>query len=252
MATTVKSSSVSVWEDIPITFTFTAPLYGSLPVEESKVAAFVEQKIATSKLEPVRTEITEGGVIKVKREGLSVEELYEEKVRQILEEKPIIAEKEIEKRSLTFLRREGQIVVFGGTLRSHVKDCARTLSSLVLPRKVEGQRSLAVRATAGLYVREDWIPVLRGNKPQKDGEMWSEFFLHLTNPATGAPMSSIKRVEGFHPGVTLSFTLAVLSRVVTMQELEMILMYGALHGYGQERSRGMGRYEFAIGNGKKR
>lgn len=245
-----KYASVSVWEDIPITLKFSVPLYGSLPVEESKVAAFVEQKIHKGKLEPTRLELTDEGVVKIFREGVSLEELHEEKVRQVLGEKPFIPDKEIEKRSLTFMRRGGKIVVFGGTLRSHLKDGSRVLSSLVLPRKVEGQRSLAVRATAGLYVREEWIPVLRDGKPQKEGDMWTEFFLHLTNPATGAPMSSLKRVEGFHAGVTISFTLAVLAGVVTMQELEMILVYGGLHGYGQERSRGMGRYEFTIGEGK--
>lgn len=240
-----QKEPIHIWQDYRITWQFETAVFGSFPASSDILAKFTQKKMDDGKIRPTsRIELGPEGRMDITADGLSMKELYDRKVEEALETLPT-EEEMVEERSLVFRRYQNVLSVHGGTIRSHVKDCARTLSSMLLP-KVQGEKSLAVRATNCLYVREDWVSLIRNGKNLTAPDMIEEFFVHVRHPRTGVQMSSIKRVEGLEPGVSLTFTLAILGDLVTQEELTMILSYGGLHGYGQERSRGMGRYTFAI------
>ena len=241
----MKKQEIFIWKNYRLTWQFETAVFGSFPASSDIMGKFVQKKIDDGKIRPVsRIELGPEGRMDIVADGLSVKELYDQKIEEALETLPT-EEEMVEKRSLIFPRHQQALSVRGGTIRAHIKDCARTLSSLLLP-KVQGEKSLTVRATNCLYVREDWIPLTRSGDILTAPDMIEEFFVHVRHPRTGIQMSSIKRVEGLEPGASLTFTLAILGDLVTQEELHMILTYGGVHGYGQERSRGMGRYTFAI------
>lgn len=246
----MKTSTVGVWQDKRIWWDFTTNVYGGFPASASVLRPFIDKKIADGKIRAPRTSIELGadGRVEMRSETPSIEALHEMRLQEALETVPE-AEELIEERTLVFRRLEGALAFWGGSLRSHIKECARTLSSLLLPKKEKGSggpSSLAVRATNGLYVAEDWIALLRGDQRMAAPEGIEEFMVHVRDPRTGAPMSSIKHCEFVSSPCSFVFTLKVLGGIVTDQELDMIFSYGAVHGFGQERSRGMGRYLFTI------
>ena len=60
------------------------------------------------------------------------------------------------------------------------------------------------------------------------------------------PRSTIKYID-YLEKPTLNFQLKVLEDgIITEEILTSIFEYGAIHGLGQERSQGWGRYEFTI------
>jgi hypothetical protein len=243
-----KPGKINIWQKYTIQWTFATEIYGSFPASREILTPYVQKKIKDGAITPTDIKLTETGRIDVRRETMSIEEIQELKLKEALETLPEEEQEqtEIEKRTLVFRRIEGHFAVHGGTIRSHLKECARLLASLVLPKRVEGLRSLNVRATNGLYIAEDWIPLLRDGQPIREPELQREFFVRATNPRTGAPLSSIKLCEGLRPNITLSFTLLNLGNTVSEQELDAIMSYGGIHGYGQERSRGYGRYLFEV------
>lgn len=242
-----KAKTVGIWKDHIIRWDFITTVYGGFPAAESVLRPFIQKRIDDGKIKGVNStiQLTPEGRIELRKEGLSMEELHEAKLAEAMETLPEVEEL-IEERSLVFQRLAGRLVFWGGNFRSHLKECARTLSSLVLPKKVEGAKSLAVRATNGLYVADAWVHLSRDGETMRKADGIQEFMVHVNHPRTGAPMSSIKHCEYVAPSCSLMFTLKVLGGIVTDQELEMILEYGAVHGFGQERSRGMGRYLFTI------
>ena len=237
-------SSIKIWHDMLVTWTFTNEVYGSYPASKEILPIVIRKRINDGVIRPVsHIELGPEGRQEIHAEGVSMSELYQRKLEEGLAMLPT-EEEMIEERSLVFRRRNGQFFVPGGDVRSHIKDLARTLSSLLLPKKVEGAKSLNVRAVSCLYVREDEVVFMRNGEPVTQADGVDEFFVHVRHPQTGTPMSSIKRVEALSPGVSLMFTLAILGDLVTEEELNMIFAYGSLHGFGQERSRGFGRYTF--------
>lgn len=249
------SALVSIWQNYTVTWEFCTPVYGSFPASESVLPAFIAKKIKDGKIRAAETEIqlTEHGRVELRAKVPSIEDLHARKVEQATEMLPD-EEELIEERSLIFRRINGVPAVPGGSVRSHLKDCARVLSTMIMPKKEKddkGFKSLSVRATNGLYVAEDWITLTRDGKVVKEPDGIDEFMVHVRD-RQGVPMSSIKHCEKIEPPVSLQFTLKVLSGVVTEQELSMIFDYAAVHGFGQERSRGMGRYTVTLAEQGKR
>jgi len=244
---TKNKPSVGIWQRYTVRWDFSTPIFGSLPVAKETLAPFVERALKEGKIRPVTITQTDAGVVEVRREGISLDVLRQEKIDELLEQLPT-EEEMIEERSLQFWRHDGLLCFPGGNIRAHLKECARTLSSLVLPKpaKGSGNRSLSIRGVNGLYVTEEWVPITRAGQPVTQPDDAVEFFVHTTNPRTGAPMNAIKKVESLAAGTQLAFTLQVLGGIVSEEELDMILQYGALHGFGQERSRGYGRYVYTV------
>lgn len=239
-----------VWKNYQVMFTFVTPIYGGFPASEDVLQAFIAKKMKDGAIRPIRVVRGDDGVAEVKEE-LTLDEKREQVIASALSSVPETKEEEVERRTLVFRRNmHGHLMVVAGSLRAHVKDCARVLSTMVMTRG-DGEKSLNIRATNGLYVIEDQIVLKRDGHPMTAVDGTDQFFVHATNPRTGAPMSSIKQCERLDAGATLTFTLSVLSKdngkpVVSEEELGMVLNYGAWHGYGQERSRGMGRYIWEV------
>lgn len=237
---------INVWKDYRVTWNFETDVFGSFPASEDVMGAFINKKMKDRKITPTKISLMENGVVEVRREGMSLDDLYAEKIQEGMASLPT-EEGMIEERTLVFRRHEGKLAFQGGTVRAHIKDISRVLSSLVLTRVDGGPKSLNVRATNGLYVAEEWVYLQKDGRSLTEPEFKEQFFVHVTNPRTGAPMSSIKECEGVRAkGASLSFTLKVLGGIVTDEELDAIFTYGGIHGYGQERSRGMGKYLFTI------
>lgn len=244
-----KKQQVSIWQNYTVRWEFVTTVYGSFPASESVLPAFIAKKIKDGKIRAAETSIklTPEGRMEVRAEVPSIEELHERKLEQATEMLP--AEEELmEERTLIFRRINGVPSLPGGSIRSHIKDCSRVLSTMIMPKKEKGEKgpsSLAVRATNGLYVAEDWLTLTRDGTTVTEPDGVDEFMVHVRD-MRGVPMSSIKHCEKIEAPVSLAFTLKVLSGVVTEQELEMIFSYASVHGFGQERSRGMGRYSYTL------
>jgi hypothetical protein len=160
-----------------------------------------------------------------------------------------IAEGEEEFTSLVFQRVGGQLVMRAGTVRAHLKDCARVMSSLFIG-KIEGERAFSSRVINGVYPdpAQHWIPILRPEGDvvtQADGDFTKA--VHSRHPRTGAPQNSLKQFEYIEPA-RMDFNLKVLGSqgkknpAVKLQDLEILMQYGGVHGYAGERSDGEGNY----------
>lgn len=245
-----QPAQINIWQEYQVTFLFTTPIFGSFPASTEILQAFVAKGIKDKRIRPVDIALTDTGRVDIRREAMPIEELADLKLNEGIDTLPPEQQQqaEIEKRTLIFRRIDGKCAVHGGTIRAHLKECARTLTSLVLPKneKGSGLRSLNIRATNGIYINEDWIFLMRDGKPITAPDYIEEFFVHVTHPLTGQPMNSIKSVEGLKEGIHMTFTLKNLGDIVSRQEMDAIFAYGGTHGYGQERSRGYGRYLFEI------
>lgn len=243
------------WSRYKITWIFQTTLFGSLPASEEVLIKWVQQQIKRGRLRPA--------------EGESIEERRDRAVREVAELLPT-EEELLEERTLAFKRAPwmeilggtspwrwgGQngdarvISLWGGNIRSHLKECARTLSSLIMPRAT-GVKSLAVRFLNGVYVAENWVPVMRDGEFFSIGDTAEEFSVHAIDPRTGARLNSLKSVEGILSPSQVVYTLRIMNKLgekvqplVTEEELGLVMEYGGTHGYGQERGRGYGRYTF--------
>lgn len=248
--------SVSLWSKYKVIWTFHTPIFGSMPASEDVLVKWVEQQIKRGRLRP--------------SEGESIEELRDRAIREAAELLP--TEKELlEERTLVFERPSWEeissgphpwawasrnsdnkvIAFFGGNIRSHLKECARTLSSLVMA-KAEGVKSLSVRFLNGTYVAEDWVPVIKEGRFLTLGNMGKPFSVHAIDFRTGVRLNSLKKCEGISPPSQVVYTLKIMNKIggkevrpiVTEEELGLVMEYGGTHGYGQERGRGYGRYTF--------
>ena len=147
---------------------------------------------------------------------------------------------------LVFQRHEGHLVMRAGTIRAHLKDCARVLSAQFIGR-IDGERAFSTRVINGVYPdeRQYWIPILRTDgSPIADADGAYDKAIH---PKTRqGPVSALKRFEYVAPPSVLEFTLKVLGRSVSEIDLHHLLTYGGTHGYAGERGDGEGRYHYSL------
>ena len=172
--------------------------------------------------------------------GKTIEEIASEVIETL-------AEPEEERLSiLTFQRNDKGLVLRAATIRAHLKDCARVLSSLYIG-KIKGERSFATKVVNGLYPdeRHYWIPILRPDgTPVETADGEKDKAIHVRGPH-GEPMNALKRFEFVEPA-RIDFTLKILGGCIKTSDLEHLLTYGGVHGYGGERSDGEGKYLFTL------
>jgi len=189
--------------------------------------------------------------------GKSISEIQEEVANTILAEPD-----EEDEKLLVFQNVNNALVMRYSTIRAHLKECARTLSSLYVG-KVEGERSFAVRVLHGLYYDKTqyWAPLLRyDGTPITGADGSRDKPVHAKGPH-GEPRDCIKTFE-YVQDARMEFTLQVLgedkfkeengkkkkiaSASISQTDLEKLMEYGGTHGYAGERSDGEGRYLFTI------
>lgn len=176
-------------------------------------------------------------------QGRSIDEIQEEVFSTLAlgEEEP---EVQAAKSLLVFQRDRSRgdiLVVRASTVKAHIKDCARQISSYYVG-KIKGERSFAVRVTNCVYPDPTiyWLPLTDGN-----GGYIREVSGRRDKPVhtwQGNSLKTFEYIENAH----LKVRLLVLGGKVSRRDLETIFTYGGVHGYGGERSDGEGRYTFTI------
>ena len=135
----------------------------------------------------------------------------------------------------TFPRNEGGLYYEGRCIRGHLKDCANQIKDALKP----SVKAMKAKVSNKVYVMTDVIP-LGSNEPVGTEQL----FVQVMTPR--GPRSSIKYVD-YLEKPTLKFRLNVLDDgIITEDILKTIFEYGSVHGIGQERSQGWGRYTFTI------
>jgi hypothetical protein len=122
----------------------------------------------------------------------------------------------------------------GRCVRGHIKDCALQVASF---HDIKNFRAKLVNR---LYVLDAVIPLTRlGKRLTKPDATEQRFIQVMTRQG---PRSSIKYID-YVTDPLLTFTLGLMDdEVIGLEHLESVFEYGAVHGIGQERSQGWGRY----------
>ncbi len=215
----------SVWTLFRVRWEFLTRLCGSVPSDPKIVEAWIKARQPETKPADAR----------------SIQEINEEVVESLGD----APEKKFS--VLQFQRHEGALVMRYGTVRAHLKDCARVLSAQYVGR-IKGERAFSTRVINGVYVDEQkyWVPILRPDgEPITESDGFMDKVVHVRGPR-GEPLNALKTIEYIEPPSVMEFTLKVLGKSVTESDLHTVMEYGGVHGYAGERSDGEGRYTFSI------
>jgi uncharacterized protein YbaR (Trm112 family) len=195
---------------------------------------------------------------------IPLDELVDEVAEKVgaTEEADEEEEEEVKYGWATFPRNEDGLYYEGRCVRGHLKDCANQVKD-VLGRKAKmaskGElsqtkdktkayqdpfKALKSKVANKVYVITDVIPVMvDGVQVKEIGGTVQRFVQVMTRQG---PRSTIKYVDYLEKPV-LTFRLNVLDDgIITDDILNFIFEYGSVHGMGQERSQGWGRYTFTI------
>lgn len=133
----------------------------------------------------------------------------------------------------TFKHNDDGLYYEGRCIRGHLKDCANQVKDIL---KV---KALKAKVANKVYVMTEVIPL--GTKVIAGTEQ--RFIQVMTMQG---PRSTIKYIDYLEKPV-LRFQLNVLEDdVINFETLNAIFDYGCVHGLGQERSQGWGRYTYTI------
>jgi hypothetical protein len=217
-----------LWTLYRVKLEFLTDLCASVPADPDMMLAWLESRVP-----------------RVKPAGaLSIEEINEEVVASIER-----GEGEADQRFslLVFQRHAGACVQRAGTMRAHMKDCARVLSAQFIGR-IQGERAFSTRVINGAYLDEAvyWLPIRRPDGSAIMGpDGTRDKAIHVRGPR-GEPLNALKRFEYIASPSYLEFTLKVLGRSVSETDLHHLFTYGGTHGYGGERGDGEGRYTYTL------
>ncbi len=222
-----KIKAPNIWNVYKIRWHFLTSLCGSIPANPDLIAKWQESRAPKKK--PM--------------DGMSIEEITQE----VLEHAPEADEEECSYSILQFQRDDGHLAMRYGTIRAHLKDCARVISAQFVPR-VKGKRAFSTRVINGVYVDESvyWVPILRADgKPITESDGYKDKAAHVRGPR-GEPLNALKRIEYIDPPSMMEFTIKILGNSITETDLHLLMTYGGTHGYAGERGDGEGRYRFEI------
>jgi hypothetical protein len=216
-----------LWTLYRVRWTFLTNLCASVPADPEIVKKWIEAR------EP-----------RVKPAGaLSIEEINEEVVASIARGE---GEPDQSFAMLVFQRHNGVLVMRAGTVRAHIKDCARVLSAQYIGR-IDNERAFSTRVVNAVYLDEAtyWLPIRRvDGMLLRNADGAYDKPIHVKS-ARGT-FNALKRFEYVEPPSVLEFTLKVLGRSVSETDLHHLFTYGGVHGYAGERGDGEGRYTYEI------
>lgn len=214
-----------LWIVYQVRLSFVTKLCASVPANPELVKAWIEAR--KPKVRPPGSR--------------SIEEIQEEVLAALADP----GEEELS--SLLVFQREGRaLVVRAATFRAHLKDCARVLSAQWIG-KIQGERAFSTRVINGVYPdpKQYWVPILRPDgEPVEEPDGVAEKAIHVRGPR-GEPQNALKCYQWVKPA-RLDFKLLVLGHSVSGTDLEHLLRYGGVHGYGGERGDGEGKYMATI------
>ena len=207
-----------MWKEYRVELTMEDKFAASIPKTKEEIGKMLEHRMPTRKPEgavPIE-ELTEKVSEEVGTEGESTE--------------PEVG-------WATFKNNDKGLYYEGRCIRGHIKDCATQVKDLFPDTK-----AFKAKVANKVYVVNDVIPI---GKDKPDG--FEQRFIQVMTRQ--GPRSTYKYID-YVEGVKLEFTLRVLNDgVITEDMLQAIFDYGSVHGLGQERSQGWGRYSYKIWRG---
>lgn len=217
---------MNLWTVYQVRWDFLGNLCGSVPADPEIVKAWIEARKPRA----------------VPPNAKSLNEITEEVFATLAAER----DGEDESNILTFQRHADALCMRAGTVRAHLKDCARVLSGYT--GRLDKERSFATRFINAVYPDEAvyWMPILR-----PDGTPVTKHDSERDKPIrTRSGQSALKRFEIVNPA-RLDFVLKVLKTqggkaTVSREDLERVMTYGGVHGYAGERGDGEGKYTFTL------
>ncbi len=224
-----------MWTNLNLEMKFSVPVCGGVPRNDDLVKKWVELRKATeaehAKLKDPKT-------------------LGQVAAERVATTDPIDVDDEMSKVWVGFSRNaDGHLFVRGGALRAHLKDAAQVLGRIFKkehPFKGMAQvKVFAAKVKDSLYVKQDQVILLNGDgKPVSEATGFRDATMSVMT-AQG-PRTCLKRVDYIEP-CTMRATLQLLEgSEIRQAHIEKCLEYGAVHGFGQDRSLQYGRYEFAL------
>src|SRR6516225_4492101 len=214
-----------LWTYYDVEMRFYEKLCGSVPASSDLIDAWLRSR--QPKVKPPDTK--------------SIAEIKEE-IFETLREAP----EEDDKNLLIFQRINGGLGVGSRTIKAHIKDCARVISAQHVG-KIEGERAFSTRVINGVYPLETeyWLPILdnEGKQVREASGVTEKPVRFRTR--TGQQLSALKAFE-FVYRPTLRFTLKVLGKSVSLEDLKTVFNYGGTKGFAGERGDGEGKYIAAL------
>jgi len=140
----------------------------------------------------------------------------------------------------TFPRDDNGLYYEGRCVRGHIKDCANQVKDAIKPEV----KALKAKVANKVYVMTDVIPLIVDGVQVREISGTVQRFVQVMTMR--GPRSTIKFVD-YLQKPALTFRLNVLDDgIITDDILNAIFEYGSIHGMGQERSQGWGRYTFTV------
>lgn len=218
-----------MWKNLEVRFKFENKLCGSVPLDPKMIEPWLSARMPNTKPNGAR------GIEDIAKEVMTSTMVEEEN-------------KEITDRiTLGFQKFGDGLVMRGGTIKAHLKDCSRIVTSMITG-KVKGERSLSQRVVNCVNVSEYWIPLLKDGNPIKEADNVFEKAVHVMTML--GPRNALKRILYIEkPEMKFNLMVALTKDgkpVVSLEELTSVFEYGSMHGYAGERGDGEGRYGFVI------
>jgi len=212
-----KAAKKGMWLRYQVELQMTGRFAASLPRTKEEIAAMLEQRMPATPPE----------------DYTPIEELAVEVAAKVA---PTEGEdEEVKFGWATFPKDDTGLYYEGRCIRGHLKDCATQVRGFLEPEV----KALKAKVANKVYVVTDVIPL--GTKEPAGTE--ARYVQVMTRMG---PRSTIKYVE-YLEKPELTFELKVFNDgVITPEILNTIFEYGSIHGMGQERSQGWGRYTFNI------
>jgi hypothetical protein len=223
----LNSQSDHLWTTYAVRWEFLTSVCGSVPADPDIVRKWLEARAP-----------------RVKAAGaMSIDEINEEVLASLARGE---GEADQDVSLLMFQKHGGVLVMRHGTVRAHIKDCARILSTQFVG-KFEGEKAFSTRVLNGVYTdpAEYWIPIRRADgSPVTEPDGVKDKAVHAYVRGRGQ-ISALKRFEYVDQPV-MDFRLLVLGKSVSETDLHHVFSYGGVHGYAGERGDGEGRYSYSL------
>ena len=233
-----------MWKKYELELQMTGQFAASLPRSREEIKAMLENRM------PVKPPV----------DYIPIDELTEEvygKVAPVFPDQSVTPageeEEELQYGWATFCRNEEGLYYEGRCVRGHLKDCANQVKDVDIPalkvvKKKDGEEgqitALKAKVANKVYVMTDVIPLMLDGVQAKEIAGTQQRFVQVMTRM--GPRSTIKYLDYLEKPV-LTFQLNVLDDgIITEDILDAIFEYGSVHGLGQERSQGWGRYTYTI------
>lgn len=231
-----------MWRELSLKMTFTVHLCGSVPRSREIIKKWIATRTAT-------TAQHKKLLAEAEKKGRTVKTL-EEVEQEHLETLHELADKEASEEDswVGFSEDKEGLFVRGGNLRAHLKDCAGVVGPHAKKGAVPDMPTVLnfrAKAVDAIYVKQDRLHILNGNgQVAKDATGFRDATLSVKT-ARG-PRTCLKRVDYLDPAV-IEATILLYPGEITRDWINVLLEYGRVHGFGQDRSLQFGRYEYELG-----